>query len=208
MKDLENILASMQIEIRQLKNRLSFVTRELNVKNAGNINSSAHKIPIMGEKYYIDSNGDAYFNNLYFDGGGSSTVNFYNLGFDETIIAGGTHELITIPLPAAGYGTSITGWINICFVDTLLRQTTYYNRAHITHHLESGQYDEYINIVEMSPSELLAVGDVADKISMLIQPGVNYAPTVQTGYLQIKNNFVVDTEIFGSVNYGLMTVTL
>jgi hypothetical protein len=65
MSDLDRILSSMQIEIRELKSRMSILTRDLNIKTFSNIASSARKIPICGETYYIDSNGDVYFRNIY-----------------------------------------------------------------------------------------------------------------------------------------------
>jgi hypothetical protein len=138
----------------------------------------------------------------------SETGNFYTTGFDEVIAADGTYDLITMPLPSAGYGQALTGWINICFTDSQYAQTTYFNRANFTYHLESGQYSQYLTINEMTPDEKLAVGDVAGMVCMLIQPAVNLDPTFQTGYFTIKNNTVVSVEIFGTINYGLMTVTL
>jgi hypothetical protein len=86
MNDLDKILASMQIEMRELKTRVSVLTRELNIKNSGNIATSARKIPICGETYYIDSNGDAYFRNLHaLSGagvGGSGTTGYYPIFTD------------------------------------------------------------------------------------------------------------------------------
>jgi hypothetical protein len=67
MNRLDNILATMQIEIDELKKKLSLLSRGINKKESSNFLSSANRIPVCGETYYIDSNGDAYFKNLTAD---------------------------------------------------------------------------------------------------------------------------------------------
>jgi hypothetical protein len=64
MNRLDNILATMQIEIDGLKKKLSLLSRGINKKESNDFLSSARRIPICGEMYYIDSNGDAFFRNI------------------------------------------------------------------------------------------------------------------------------------------------
>lgn len=63
--DLDKILATMQIEIQRLNAKVAFLTRELNARTSGGAAAKARRIPIAGEKYYIQETGDAYLKNVY-----------------------------------------------------------------------------------------------------------------------------------------------